>query len=249
MRLCVTAALFPAADHATKENNYIKNLVGDREEIENTYEYSTRIQDKHIVNIWFYQPSTEDDTKVEILQKCSNFFKGRNNVRILAWDEQGDLIKNIEVLTQRLNIKHAMYWVCDNCSLWFATQQKFETHECCTQTKPMIICPKLKEIKFKKHQHEVKNVINSDIECYMNNINKKIGDNTYKISDHAPIAVGFSCVRASLVTPTKGETPNNGNYKSYFGPDFIKGYVKDLLEIETENNFKLNNPMIFNKKR
>ena len=45
----------------------------------------------------------------------------------------------------------------------------------------------------------------------------------------------------------KGEAPNNGNYKSYFGPDCIKDYVKDLLDIETENNFKLNNPMIFNK--
>ena len=78
----------------------------------------------------------------------------------------------------------------------------------------------------------MKNVIYSDIECYMDSINKKIGDNTYEISDHVPIAVGFS---------------NNGNYKPDFGPDCIKDYVKDLLEIETENNFKLNKPMIFNK--
>ena len=39
----------------------------------------------------------------------------------------------------------------------------------------------------------------------------------------------------------------NGNYKSCFRPGCIKDFVKDLLEIETENNFKLNNPMIFNK--
>ena len=47
------------------------------------------------INIWFYKPSTEDGVtwteshgaKVEILEKCSNFVKGRKNVRILVWDE------------------------------------------------------------------------------------------------------------------------------------------------------------------
>ena len=99
--------------------------------------------------------------------------------------------------------------------------------------KSKIVCPKLKQIKFKNHyKQEVKKVIYSDIECYMDSINKKIGDNTYKIFDHVPIAIGFSW---------------NGDYKSYFGPDCIKDYVKDLLEIETEINFKLNKPIIFNK--
>ena len=62
------------------------------------------------------------------------------------------------------------------------------------------------------------------------------------ISDHVPIAVGFSWGRASLVSLIKGEAPFNGNYESYFGPDCIKDYVKDLLEIETEINFKLTKP-------
>ena len=66
----------------------------------------------------------------------------------------------------------------------------------------------------------------------MDSINKKIGDNTYKISEFVPIAIGFSW---------------NGDYKSYFGSDCIKDYVKHLLEIETENNFKLNKPIMFNK--
>ena len=94
--------------------------------------------------------------------------------------------------------------------------------------------PLKKQIKFKNHykQQEVKNVIYSDIECYIDSINEKIGNNTYKISDHVPLAIGFSW---------------NGDYKTYFGPDCIKDYVKDPLEMETENNFKLNIPMIFNK--
>ena len=79
----------------------------------------------------------------------------------------------------------------------------------------------------------MKNITYSDIECYIESVKEKIGDNTYKISDHVPIAVGFSF---------------NGNYKSNFGLNSIKDYDKDLLEIETEKNFKLNIPIIFNKK-
>ena len=39
LRLCITAALFPAADHATRESKYIKNLVDDWKDNENTYDY------------------------------------------------------------------------------------------------------------------------------------------------------------------------------------------------------------------
>ena len=53
----------------------------------------------------------------------------------------------------------------------------------------------------------MKNVIYSNIECYMDSINQKIGDNTYKMSEHVPIAVGCSF---------------NGDYGSYFDPDCIK---------------------------
>ena len=65
----------------------------------------------------------------------------------------------------------------------------------------------------------------------MEGANKKIGNNTYKIYYHIPIAFGFSFI---------------GNYESYFGRGCIKYYVKDLLEIETENDFKFNKT-IFNK--
>ena len=76
---------------------------------------------------------------------------------------------------ERPNTKHANSWFSDNCSLWFATQIKFETHESCSQTKPKIVSPKLKQIKFKNHykQQEVKNVIYSYIECYRDSINEK----------------------------------------------------------------------------
>ena len=93
---------------------------------------------------------------------------------------------------ERPNTKNTKYWFCDNCTYWFPTQQKYETHECCTQIKPKILCPKLKQIKFKNHhkEQEFKNVIYSDIEGYMEGVNKRIGDNMYMLSTHVPIAVG-----------------------------------------------------------
>ena len=84
-----------------------------------------------------------------MLQKWSNFLKGRKNVRILVWNEPAALIKNVEVLLERPNTKNSKYWFCDNCSLWFPTQQKYGTSECCTQIKPKIVCSKLKQIKLK----------------------------------------------------------------------------------------------------
>ena len=54
---------------------------------------------------------------------------------------------------------------------------------------------------------------------------EKIDAYTYKISEHVPIAIGYSC---------------NGNRKSYFGSNCMKDYVKDLLEIETRYSVKLN---------
>ena len=39
-----------------------------------------------------------------------------------------------------------------------------------------------------------------------------------------------------------------GNFKYYFGLNCIKRFARDLLKIETRNNFKRNENMIFNKK-
>ena len=43
LRLCITAALFPTADHATKESNKINKLVDDWEDKENTCDYLIRL--------------------------------------------------------------------------------------------------------------------------------------------------------------------------------------------------------------
>ena len=95
----------------------------------------------------------------------------------------------------------------------------------------------LKQINFKNQykQQEVNNVIFSDIECYMKGTDEKIGSNTYKISEHVPIAIGYSWHSKDEVL-SKDEVYNrSGNIlrRSYFGPDCIKDYVRDLLEIET----------------
>ena len=193
LRLCIAAALHPVTEHATRKNNYINNLVDDWEYNETAYDYIAKIQNKYNISIWFYRPTvvlhrrpTQDSNiaKVECLEKCSNFVKGRHIVRILAWNEHCALIKNVEVLLERPITKHAKFWFCDSCTYWFSSQHKNETHECCVQIKPEIVCPKLKKIKFRNHyrQQELNNVIFSDIECYMKGTDEKIGSNTYKIS-------------------------------------------------------------------
>ena len=100
MRLCITAALYTVTKDATRENKHINNLVDGWENNENTHDYIIRIQNNYNINIWFYKPSTEDDTKVEILERSSNFIKDCKNVRILVWNEQVALIKNIQVLLE-----------------------------------------------------------------------------------------------------------------------------------------------------
>ena len=55
-------------------------------------------------------------------------------------------------------------------------------------------------------------------------------DLKYVIAEHVPIAVGYNW---------------QDNFKHYFGLGCIKRFARDLLEIETENNFKHNEKMIF----
>ena len=50
------------------------------------------------------------------------------------------------------------------------------------------------------------------------------------IAEHIPIAVGYTW---------------QGNFRHYFGLGCIKRFARDLLEIETGNNFKRNKQMIF----
>ena len=251
LRLCVTAALHPVTEHATREKKYINNLVNDWEYNETAYNYITKIQNQYNTDIWFYRPAQQDSNiaKVERLEKCFNFVKDRQNVRILAWNEHCALIKNEEVLLERPNTKHAKFWFCDNSTYWFSSQHKYETRECCIQTRPKIVCPKLKQIKFKNQykEQEVNNVIFSDIECYMKGTDEKIGSNTYKISEHVPIAIGYSWHSKDEVL-SKDEVYNRSTkwlHQSYFGPDCIKDYVRDVLEIETKHSIKINKAMLF----
>ena len=117
LRLCITAALYPLTQDVTRENMYINNLVDDWEYNETAYDYITKIQNKYDINIWLYGPTQDSNiAKVERLEKCSDFVKDRQNIRILVWTEHCSLIKNVEVLLERPNTKHEKFWFCDNCT-------------------------------------------------------------------------------------------------------------------------------------
>ena len=82
-----------------------------------------------------------------------------------------------------------------------------------------------------KHKRQnIKNIITADIKCCA--IDVTTNNCKYVIDEHIPISVGYIW---------------QSNFKHYFGVDCIEKFARDLSEIETQKNFKLNEKMIFNK--
>ena len=67
----------------------------------------------------------------------------------------------------------------------------------------------------------------------MKGTDEKIGSNTHKIFEHVPIAIGYSWLSKNEV------------HRSYFDPDCIRDYVRDLKEIETKHSVKINRAKVF----
>ena len=176
-----------------------------------------------------------------MFKQVDDFNKDRKDVRILVWSigqiEHCALIKNIETLLERPNRMNHKFYYCDSRTYWFNSKIKYDKHECNNSFKPEIVCPKKKHITFiNEHKRQnIKNIITADIECCIVDPRSGFTDVTkndckYVIAEHIPIAVGYTL---------------QGNFKHYFGLGCIKRFARDLLEIETENNFKHNEKMIF----
>ena len=193
------------------------------------------------INIWVYTPC--GNGKIELFKKVYDFEKDRKDVRILVWSnsqiEHCALIKKIETLLERPNKNNIKHYYCDRCTHWFNSQIKHDKHECNNSFKPEIVCPKKKHITFiNEHKRQnIKNIITADIECCIVDPRSGFTDVTtndckYVIAEHIPIAVDYTW---------------QVNFKHYFGLGCIKRFAGDLLEIETENNFKHNEKKIFTK--
>ena len=169
-----------------------------------------------------------------------DFDKERKDVRILVWSngqmEHLALINNIETLLDRPNKNNIKYYYCDRCTYWFNSQIKNDKHECNNSFKPEIVCPKKKHITFiNEHKRQNKKYCQYRMCCIVEVSTNGYGEawsetHKYVIAEHIPIAVGYTW---------------QGNFKHYFGLGCIKKFARDLLEMETENNFKLNEKMIF----
>ena len=232
LQLTITAWLHPAMHHATRENKYVNKLIEPRQQQEDDTAYIIRIQKLYNINIWVYTPC--GGGKVELFKPGDDFDTDRKDVRMLVWGdgttENCALIKNLETLLDRPNKNNIKYYYCDRCTYWFDSQIKYDKHECKNSFKPEVVCPRKKKITFiNEHKRQnIKNVITADIECCI--VEVGTSDCKYVIAEHIPISVGYiwQC-----------------NFKYYFGLDCIKRFASDLLEIETENNFKRNKQMIF----
>ena len=173
-----------------------------------------------------------------MFKPVDDFDKDRIDVRLLVWGngltEHCALFKNIETLLERPNKNNIKYYFCYRCIYWFDSQIKYDKHECSHSFKPKVevVCPKKKKITFKnEHKRQnINNIITAVIECCVTNVSTSTIK--YVIAEHITISVGYilQC-----------------NFKYYFGLDCIKRFASDLLEIETENNFKRNKQIIFNE--
>ena len=220
--------------HATLESKYQNKLIEPRQQHEDDFGYILRKQKLYKINIWVYTPC--GGGKVELFKPVDYFDKDRKDVRILVWGdgttEHCALIKNIETLSDRTNENKIKIYYCDRCTYWFDSQIKYDKRECNNSFKPDVVCPKKKIITFiNEHKRQnIKNIITADVECCVTDVSTSTSK--YVIAEHIPISVGniWQC-----------------NFKNYFGLDCIKKFASDLLEIETENNFKRNKQMIFNE--
>ena len=239
LQLTIIAWLHPVPHHATRESKYVDKLIEPRQQHEDDFAYIIRIQKLYNIIICVYTPC--GNGKIELFKQVDDFNNDNKDVRILVWSngqiEHCALIKNIETLLERPNKNNIKYYYCDRCTYWFNSQIKYDKHECNNSFKPEIVCPKKKHITFiNEHKRQnIKNIINADIECCIVDPRSGFTDVTpndckYVIAEHIPIAVGYTW---------------QGNFKHYFGLGCIKRFARDLLEIETENNLKHNEKMVF----
>ena len=242
MQLAITAWLYPAIDprsgflkNPTRESKYVNNLIEARQRDEDDFVYIMRIQKLYNINIWVYTRC--GGGKVDLFKPVDDFDKDRKDVSSLVWGngltEHCALIKNKETLLDRPNKNNIKYYYYDRCTNWFDSQIKYNKHECNNSFKPEVVFfPKKKKITFiNEHKRQnIENIITADIEFCI----AEVATNgcKYVIAEHIPISVGYIW---------------QYNFKYYFGLDCIKRFASDLLEIETENNFKRNNQMIFNE--
>ena len=221
-------------NNATRESKYINNLNEARQRDEDDFGYILRIQKLYNDKIWVNTPC--GGGKVELFKPVDDFDKDKKDVRILVWGdgtaEHRALIQNIGTLLERPNKNNIKFYYCDRCTYWFDSQIKYDKYEWSHSFKPEVVCPKKKKITFiNEHKRQnIKNIITADIECCI--VEVATNGCKYVIAEHIPISVGYiwQC-----------------NFKYYFGLDCIKRFASDLLEIETENNFKRNKQMIFNE--
>ena len=234
-QLTITASLPSVIGKATRESKYVDKLIEPRQQHEAVFDYILRIQKLYNINIWLYAPC--GGGKVELFKQVDDLRKDRKDVRILVCSngqiEHCALIKNIETLLNRPNKNNIKYYYCDRWTYWFNSQIKYDKHECNNSFKPEIVCPEKKHFTFiNEHTRQnIKNFISANIECCIVEVSTNgYGEawsetHKYVIAEHIPIALGYTWQR---------------NFKHYFGLGCIKRFARDLLEIETVNNFKHN---------
>ena len=78
LQLAITAWLYPAMHHATRESKYQNKLIEPRQQPEDDFGYILRIKKLYNLNIWVYTPC--GGAKVELFKPVDDFDKDRKDV-------------------------------------------------------------------------------------------------------------------------------------------------------------------------
>ena len=83
-------------------------------------------------------------SEIESLKRAFDYREDRKDIRILAWDNHCNLIKNIDVLLERPIDSYEKMRHCDRCVHWYISVVVYKNRECSQVITPQIVCSKKK---------------------------------------------------------------------------------------------------------
>ena len=101
-------------DHATRESKYVNNLIESRQQHEDDFASTIRIQKLYNIDIWIHTPFGEG--KIELFKPVNDFDKDRKDVRVVVQENSGKkhcaLIINIENLLEKPSRSQHKFYYC-----------------------------------------------------------------------------------------------------------------------------------------
>ena len=222
---CILAHLFPVEDHKNRTSSYSMHT---NKLILNGLEFPMKIKDiPKFENLNNLNVNVFELTRTVLTPIHINKNYLQSQIDLLLFENHYCLITKLHCL---LNKDSHMKWVCRRCLTAFSSEDILSQHiDRCQKQQPTKISFSYKDhLKFEDHHMKIPLPIRvyADFEC----INQP-QNNLKVLFKQIPITVGFYVI-----------SPFEIKYRSYFGTDCTKWFVKEMLILEQEANkyFKTN---------